>query len=177
MEPFAGLLMVLGLVGLYAFQYRIGFPTRYSLLPYQRGMLYRGGRPVREVGPGSHRVFRRLEKIVFLDTRPIQVKVEHRAVALLDGTTAIYGFVASAEVRDVKKALYVSASYTQMPAFVTLLVTRGYLGRCDASQIKNGQAALTEEIFATVQARLAASGFELLSFRFSELYSVVPRGE
>src|ERR1035438_1296466 len=71
-----------------------GTPSSYALLPHQRGILYRRGLPGREVGPGKHRVWTGVEKIFFLDTRPIQVHVDHRAGALQDGYTAVYGFSA-----------------------------------------------------------------------------------
>ena len=174
MEPFAIFLMCAGIVGLYALRFRIGLPTSHTLLPFQSGILYKRGRPAREVGPGRHRVFLGSQKIIFLDIRPIQVKADHRAVALADGVTAVYGFAASAKVRDAKKAIYASATYSQLPAFVTLCVTRGVLGRCSADQIRIGQAALTEQIITACKARLAATGFELLSFRFSELLVAPP---
>lgn len=169
MEPFATFFMCIGIVGFYAFRFRIGFPASYTLLPFQNGILFQRGRPAREVGPGRHLVFLGSQKIIFLDIRPIQVKADHRAVALSDGATAVYGFAASAKVRDVKKALYASATYSQLPAFVTLCVTRGVLGRCSAEQIRIGQAALTEAIITGCKARLAAAGFELLSFKFNQL--------
>jgi hypothetical protein len=37
--------------------YRRGKLTTVALLPYQRGVLYKQGLPVRDVGPGKHRVW------------------------------------------------------------------------------------------------------------------------
>ena len=169
MESLLLVFMCAAIIGLYFFRYRVGYPSKYSLLPFQRGLLFRRGRPVREVGPGRHRVFLGSEKILFLDVRPIEFKVEQRAVGLADGGTAVYGFATSAEIRDVKKAMYASASYSQLPAFVSLCVTRATLGRCKANDIRTAQAALSEEITEACRTRLAAAGFDLLSFRFSEL--------
>lgn len=173
MDLLAISIMCIGLVGLYAFRTQIGVPSSQSLLPFQSGILYRRGRPIRELGPGRHRLFQGVEKIIFLDTRPIQVKFDRRAVSLPDGTMVIYGFTASAQVHDVKKAIYASATYTMLPAFVTMCVTRGVLGQCQSGAIKTGKAALSEEILAAARSRLAASGFELLSFALTEL-SIAP---
>lgn len=163
-----------GIIGLNLFRARFGFPSSFSLLPFQGGVFYRRGRPVREVGPGRHRVFVGNEKIVILDKRPTPVSVENRAVALADGATAVYGFSASAEVRDVGKAIYASTTYSQLPAFVTLCVARATLNRCRTDQIRLGQAALGEEVSAECRARLAEAGFELLSFRFTQMNIAVP---
>jgi hypothetical protein len=162
-------LICIGIIGLNLFRSKVGFPSSHATLPFQSGILFRQGRPVRELGPGRHRVFVGSEKIFFVDTRPIQVNAENRVVALADGTTAVYGISASAEVRSVKKAIYSSANYTQVPAFVTLCVARRVLNQCRKGQAQLGQAALTEEITAACRSRLAEAGFELLSFRFTQL--------
>lgn len=174
MEPLTVVFICAGLIGLYALRTRVGIPSSHSILPFQGGILYRRGHPLREVGPGKHRVFVGREKIIFLDKRPMQVNVERRAVTLADGATAIYSFAASAEVRDVRKALCSSANYTQIPGFVTLCVTRGVLNRSQSSQIRYGQPALAEEIVNACRSRLAEAGFELLSFRFSQLVVAAP---
>lgn len=152
----------------------IGYPSSYSLLPYQSGVLYRRGRPVRDVGPGRHRVFAGVEKILFVDMRPIHVNVEQRPVALADGNTAIYGFSASVAVQDVRKVLYSSSNYTQMPAFVTLLTVRATLNQLQLSQLRIGQAAIEEAITSACRSRLEAVGFELQSFRLTQLNFAVP---
>jgi len=176
MEPFAILFMCAGFIGLYFLRFRVGFPSSYSLLPFQSGILYRRGIPVRVVSPGRHRVFLGREKIVFLDTRPIEVKVESRAVGLVDGATAFYGFAASARVHDVQKAIHASGSYSELPAFVTLCVAREVLGRCNAEEVKLEQMRLNDEIRNRCSSRLAEAGFELLSFGFTGV-SVVSRTE
>ena len=174
MEPLAVLLMCAGLIALYAFRPIIGVPSSHSLLPFQSGVLFRRGLPIREVGPGRHRVFLGKERIIFLDTRPIDVTVENRAVALADGEAAVYGFAARAQVRDVKKALYASAAYSQLPAFVLLCAVRAGLNRRRTGEITVGQMALTEDITVECRSRLAMKGFELISFRFTRLEVVTP---
>src|ERR1017187_10995344 len=141
MDHVISLLIFGGIAAIYVLRYYnyIGYPTSHSLLPFQSGVLFRRGRPVKEVGPGRHRVFLGREKILFVDKRPIQVNVEQRAVALSDGTTAIYGFVASAAVCDVRKAIYSSTNYTQMPAFVTLCAARATLNHLHTSQLRIGR--------------------------------------
>jgi len=173
-EPFAVFLFCVIMIGVFTFQYFVGFPSNHSLTPFQGGVLYRQGRPVKEVGPGRHRVFVGSEKIIFLDRRPIQVSIENRAVALADGVIAVYGFAASAEVNDVRKALYSSAAYNQAPAFVALCVSRRVLNRCSSDQFRMGRAALEEEMTAACRSRLAIMGFELLSFRITQLGVAAP---
>jgi hypothetical protein len=157
--------------GFYLLRYYnlIGYPSSYTLTHFQGGILFRRGRPIRVVGPGRHRIFPGVEKILFLDKRPVQVGAENRAVGLADSAIAVYGFSASAQVGDVRKALYASANYTQMPAFVMLCAVRRMLSQCQTNQIAIGRAALEDEIISECRSRLAAAGFELISLRFTQL--------
>lgn len=163
-------LVLVCIVGLYLLRYYciIGFPTRHTLTPFQAGLLYRRGKPIREVGPGRHLVFIGIEKIIFLDKRPIQASFEDRAVALADGAIAVYGFSVSASVADVKKAMYASANYNQIPAFITLCVTRGVLNRSQTGQIISSRTGIEEEMSNLCRSRLAAAGFSLNSFALTQ---------
>jgi hypothetical protein len=152
----------------------IGYPSRHSILPFQAGTLYRRGHPVRQVGPGSHRVFVGIEKIIFLDTRPIPVNSERRGVTLADGAFAVYSFAASAEVSDVSQALKAAANYTQVPAFVILSVARAVLNQSQSDEFGFGRALLEEKAASLCRSRLSAAGFRLLSFQFTELSIAAP---
>jgi hypothetical protein len=162
------------ILGIYAFRVFVGLPSSHSLLPYQGGVLYARGRPVREVGSGKHWVIAGSQKILFVDKRPVQVCAEARAVTLADGGTAIFGFAASAQIQDVKKALYASGIYSQIPAFVTLCVARSVLNHSHMEAVRTGQAALAEQIILESREKLASAGYELLSFRFTQLSIAVP---
>lgn len=163
-------------VGLYLLRYYcvIGYPRRYTLAPYQGGMVYRRGKPIRDAGPGRHLVFVGTEKIIFLDKRPIQANFEDRAVTVADGAIAVYGFAMSAQVSNVRKAMYASANYNQMPAFIGLCVTRRILNDCETSRIGSGWAAIESEMTELCRSRLAAAGFDLNSFRLTQLRIAVP---
>ena len=152
----------------------VGSPSSFALLPHQGGILYKRGLPVREVGPGKHRVWTGVEKIFFLDTRPIQVSFENRAVAMQDGSTAVYGFSATAEVRDVRKVLYSAANFSQVPAYVLLCSARAVLNGCTRSQLRVNKEAIVSEIINRAKPRLAAAGFDLPTFRMTQLLVALP---
>lgn len=101
--------------------------------------------------------------------RPIQFNIENRAVMLVDGITVVYGFSASAKVGDVSKAMYSSATYNQIPAFVAICATRSILSMHSSSELAMGRAALEAEIIDTSKSRLASLGFEFVSYRLSQL--------
>ena len=147
----------------------LGIPSSFTLLEHQRGVLYRRGEPVREVGPGRHRVWVGIEKIFFLDARPVLVNFENRAVTLADGSTAVYGFSGSAEVVDVKKALYAAGNYNDIPAYVLVCCARSVLNQQSSIGLLGKQAALVEEIGERARPRLEAAGFRLLTFRITQL--------
>lgn len=154
-----------------------GRPSSFTLLEYQRAVLYRRGLPVREVGPGRCRVWLGIEKLIIVDVRPMQVSFENQGVLLRDGSTAIYGISGTARVQDSRKAIYCARNYNQMPSFVLLCSTRLVLNRLTASQIAGTKDAIVQEIINRIKPRLAAAGLELLAFRFNQLSvaTIAPR--
>ncbi|HTZ72506.1 MAG TPA: SPFH domain-containing protein [Candidatus Aquilonibacter sp.] len=145
-----------------------GRPGSVTLLEYQRGILYRRGHPVREVGTGRHLIFTGIERLMVVDTRPIQVSYEDQAVALRDGSAALYSVSGAARVQDAKKAIYSAANYNHVPAFVLLCSARLVLNSSTSSEIR-AQDALAAQIVERAKPRLAAAGFELLSFRLTQM--------
>lgn len=147
----------------------LGWPTNITLLPYQRGVLYKKGYPVRDVGPGRLRVWAGIEKVIIVDTRAIPVSFENRPVALTDGQTAVFGFSASAEVHDAHKALYSAQNFSHVPAFVLLICSRVVLSQQSGANLKISQATIEEQIMKLARVRLESQGFSLLSFRLTQL--------
>lgn len=172
-----GIIVLLASIGLLALRRFRGGLSSITLLEYQRAVLYRRGLPVREVGPGRHRLWTGREKLVTVDNRPIQVSFENQGVALRDGSTAVYGITATARVQDTRKAIYCARNYNQMPSFVLLCSTRLVLNGLTASQLAGSKDVVVEEIINRAKQRLADAGLELLAFRFSQLSvaAIAPR--
>lgn len=147
----------------------LGWPTIVTLLQYQRGILYRRGHPVRDVGPGRLRVWAGKEKVIIVDTRAIPVSFENRAVALTDGQTAIFGFSGNVDVSDARKALYSAQNFSQVPAYILLVCSRTALNQHASADLKFGHTLIEQEITNQAKARLATLGFNLLSFRLTQL--------
>lgn len=158
-----------GMLGVIFYFERYGRPTTVTLLPYQAGVLYRRGEPVRECGPGKHRVHSGIEVLIHLDVRPISVNYENQVVALQDGYVAGYGVSASARVRDVRKALYSARNYAHVPPAAVLRCTRKQLSMYSAHSLRAQQNAVVDEIAEQIRIRLDEAGFELLSFRLTQL--------
>src|SRR5581483_11228896 len=93
-----------------------GWPVKVNLLEYQRAVLYRKGLPLKDVGPGRHRVWVGSEKLIIVDARPIQISLDNQAVLRADGTMALYGISGTARVADTRKVLYSAQNYNQFPA-------------------------------------------------------------
>lgn len=148
--------------------YRRGKLTTVALLPYQRGVLYRNGLPVRDVGPGKHRVWAGSELLVHCDVRPISVNFENQVVAMSDGAAALYSFSASVQARDVRKVLYTARDYTQVPAATLLRCTRRHLHLSSASGLKMDMDGVVNRISMESKARLETLGFDLISFRIPQ---------
>lgn len=165
----AVILFWVGLLALVWYFQRRGKPTTVSLLPYHRGVLFRMGLPVRDVGPGKHRVWSGTELLVHGDVRPISVNYENLVVALQDSSAALYGFSASAQVQDIRKAIYCARDYTHVPTFILLRCARRHLNGCSGAAIKLEREAIISRIGEDAQKRLAALGFSLISFRMTQL--------
>ena len=148
--------------------YRRGKLTTVALLPYQRGVLYRQGFPVRDVGPGKHRVWAGSELLVHCDVRPISVNFENQVVAMSDGAAVLYSFSASVQARDVRKVLCTARDYTQVPAAALLRCTRRHLHLCSASALKMDMDGIVNRISMESKARLDALGFDLISYRIPQ---------
>lgn len=140
-----------------------------TLIEYQRGVVYRRGVPIRDVGPGRYRVWTGIEKVMTLDARPVQVNYENQGVMLNEGGSAIYSVSGSARVNDVRKAVYAATNCNNVPAFVMLCCTRFVLNNSTSAQVMANRDAIVEQIINRAEPRLAAAGFELLSFRLPEL--------
>ncbi|MFZ0635502.1 MAG: SPFH domain-containing protein [Candidatus Acidiferrales bacterium] len=163
------LIVFLSFMILVALSRLTGRPTSVILLEYQRAVLYRRGLPVREVGPGRHWVWTGSEKLMIVDTRPIQVSYENQRVALADGSTAEYSISGTARVQGARKASYCARNYNQLPGFVLICCARLTLNGFTANQLRVGKDHVVEEIINRAKPRLAAAGFELLAFRISQL--------
>jgi hypothetical protein len=158
-----------GLIALLIYFGRRGTPTNVTLLPYQRGVLFRMGLPLRDVGPGKHRVWTGTELLVHGDMRPISVNYENLVVALQDGLAALYGFSASAQVRDMRRAIYSARDYTNVPAAVLLRCARRHLNASFGSSLPVEKDAVVSRITDDAKKRLSAAGFSLISFRMTQL--------
>lgn len=148
---------------------RRGKPTIVNLLPYQRGVLFRQGKPLRDVGAGKHRVWSGTELLVHGDTRPISVNLENQVVLLQDGLAVLYGFSASAQVTDIRSAIYAARDYSQIPISILARCTRRHLNACGSGNLKTEKDAIINRIMEEAKSRLQKSGFELLSYRLGQL--------
>jgi hypothetical protein len=145
-----------------------GRPAFFNLLEYQSAVLYRRGLRVRAVRSGRHLVYTGVEKLMILETRPIQVSFEDQCVSLRDGLSAVYSILGGARVQDAWKAIYSAANYRDIPAYVFLCSARLVLNGCNNIQVRTNLDAIEQEIVRTAEARLETAGFELLSFRLSQ---------
>src|SRR5262249_25876133 len=155
------------------FGYR-GKPTRVILLEYQRGVLYKRGFPVRDVGPGRYWVWAGTELLCHADTRPMSISPQKQAVSLQDGATAVYSFLASVQARDIRKVIYSAIHYEQIPHATIRRCVRLALNLRTGEEVRRDLEVIIQEVTREAKARLSAAGFDLLSFRITELSVVVP---
>ena len=106
---------------------------------------------------------------MILDTRPVQVNYENQTVTLRDGGTALYSMSGSARIQDARRALYAAINYNHVPEFVLLCCARFVLNECTSAELAANREAATEKIVSRAKPRLTAAGFDLLSFRLTDL--------
>ncbi|PYV77615.1 MAG: hypothetical protein DMG96_10590 [Acidobacteria bacterium] len=109
------------------------------------------------------------EKIFFLDIRQAPVSFQNRAVTLQDGVTVVYGFSATAEIRDVRKAIYATTNINHLLGFVLLAVSRFVLSAYSSDVLKLKKESVVAALTDVARSRLNAAGFELLTLRLTQL--------
>src|SRR5690349_14809843 len=78
----------------------------HTLSEYQRGIIYRYGKPCWDVGPGTYKVRVGRDFLVIVDIRPQAFDLDQTAVSTLDGRTALYNIAGKTQIQDVRKAVY-----------------------------------------------------------------------
>lgn len=147
----------------------------FTILPYQKGVLFVRGLSVRDVGPGKYWVWPRREFLVYLDTRPVAVHVENQVVTLANGSVAVYSISAGASVEDARKAIYRARDYEHVPGFLLLGAARRVLNSKAPGALVAGREGIEKEIVDSVTPRLADAGFSLDNFHMAQLSVVRPQ--
>src|SRR6266849_10401670 len=62
----------------------------HTLSEYERGIIYRHGKPFQDAGPGTYKLRIGRDFLVVVDTRPVAFDRDQAAVSTLDGRTALY---------------------------------------------------------------------------------------
>lgn len=162
-------LVWIGLLGGLIILKKFGRPTTVTLLPYQGGILYSEGYPVRDVGAGKYRVWAGTQILIHGDVRPITVSFDQLIVGLSDGQVALYGFSATAEVTEVRKAFYSARNYPDIPPSVLLRCARKHLSASSVKSLHLEKDSVSERISEDAGKRLSSAGFKLTAFRITRL--------
>ena len=161
-------------VGIVVLGFVLGRPSRFTLLEHQRGVLFRRGLPVKEVGAGRYWVWTKREKYIWVDTRPLQVAFENQGAILKDGSSAVFAILGSARIVDARKAIYSSRNCYEDPAFVLHCCTCSVLNGLSASEAQDAKERLAAEITTAAKVKLTAAGIELISFAVTHLSVTAP---
>lgn len=158
---------LLGLVAtFFGYYYQL---ASFTIMPYQKAVLFVRGLPARDLGPGKYWVWPRKEFLIYLDTRPVAVHVENQAVILPVGSVAVYSISAGASVVDARKAIYCARDYKHVPGFLFLSTTRRVLNSKAPDALMAGREGIEKEIIDSVTPRLSTAGFAVESFKIAQL--------
>lgn len=146
---FALFLVVLGLL-------RYFWPRPHTVHEHQRGVRYRKGHLVTEVGPGRYWLRPRIDDLTVLDTRRRQTVVAGQEVLTSDRVPLKVSLVAEFTVVDVTKAL------TVVDQFEQALYARIQLALREAVAQRDLDTALSErgELGAGITASVAEAALE-----------------
>lgn len=165
--------LLLGLLlALCAYYFKL---ASFTIMPYQKGILFVRGLPARDLGPGKYWLWPKKEFLLYLDTRPIAVHVENQVVTLTDGSTAVYSISGAASVVDARKAIYCARDYKHVPGFLFLSATRRILNSKAPAALMAGREGIEKEIVDSVMPRLASAGFAMDSFNITQLSTLQPQ--
>jgi len=112
---------------------------------YQRGILFRFGRLVSELGPGLNVIFPfGIDRVVKIDLRTFTIDVSRQEVITKDNIPVMVDAVVYFNVSDPVKAVIKVANYTQSTTLLGQTILRSILGQHDLDEILSKRAELGE---------------------------------
>jgi regulator of protease activity HflC (stomatin/prohibitin superfamily) len=144
----------------------------HILSEYQRGIIYRYGKPFKDVGPGIHKLRIGRDYLVFIDVRPEGFNRDLTAVSTLDGRTAVYSVAGKIQVQDVRKAIYCARNYQQAALAKTISMVRRMLNDYESEDIRRHTQAVCDNITQAVQDSVGKIGMAVFDFRLNQLQIV-----
>jgi hypothetical protein len=141
----------------------------HTLSEYQRGIIYRYGHPLKDVGPGIHKVRLGRDHLVVVDIRPEGFDRNLTAVSTLDGRTAVYSLAGKIQVQDVRKAIYCARNHQQAALAKTISTVRRMLNDYESEDIRRYTQTVCDNIAEAVQDSVGKIGMAVLDFRLNQL--------
>jgi regulator of protease activity HflC (stomatin/prohibitin superfamily) len=160
MDAIGGIILLVGAAaGVWALQFL--WPRPRIVKEYERGLRYRRGHLVGEVGPGKYWLRPRVDELTVLDMRRRQIVVSGQEVLTADRVPLKVSLIAEFTVIDAHKAVTVSENYSDaLYGRLQLALREAVAGRdLDVALAERGE--LGTQITASVAGSAQEIGLEL----------------
>ena len=141
----------------------------HTISEYERGIIYRNGQAFQEVGPGTYKLRKERDFLVFVDVRPEAFDWDQSAVSTLDGHTAVYSLAGKTQIQDVRKAIYCARNCHQAALAKTIATVRRMLNEYEAGDIRNHTEPLCDNIRQRVRDAVVELGMVVTDLRLDQL--------
>ena len=146
---------------------------RQTILDYQRGLRFEGGKFQEILGPGCHRFHLTKEQITLVDLRDQPIVIERFVYADSAGENAWVSISARIQVADAHRAITQCNDHVNEAVVLTRDILRRCLSARRAIEARRNRAGCEHEIKTHIASALESIGLTLTSLEITEVSSPV----
>ena len=134
----------------------------HQVMDYQRGLLFRRGKFVRVLEPGTYRFFLDTATVEIIDMRPRPLTITGQEIMTADNIGLRISVAALYEVVDPLAAIRSSTNYETAIYSELQIALRHVVGNYKIDDLLEQRQVVSEQMPALVEARMTAMGVRLL---------------
>ncbi len=143
--------------------------VKVTVLEYQRGLMYRDGKFVKVLEPGSYWTFPFNTQVTMIDIRQAYTIIPSQELLTADCMSVKMTLAVQYKVVDAYLAInmvdyYVSALYT-----VTQLALRDIVSSMKIDELMSARQKVADELYASVSGKVAEFGLELITANIRDM--------
>lgn len=134
-----------------------------TVYEYQKGLLYKKGRYVATLDPGSYWILSTFSLIMPVDIRPEFITVQGQDVLSSDGVTLKVSLAAEFQVTDPNLAINKNASFRSSLYLVLQMAVREIVGKEKIETLLESRSAMSSKLMELSAGKASEMGLKLIS--------------
>ena len=130
---------------------------------YQRGLLYKKGRYVATLNPGSYWISSTFSMVFAVDIRPEFITIQGQDMICADGVTVKMSLAAAFQVVDPNLAVNKTANFRGNLYLVLQMALREIVGKEKTDAILEGRAGISAKLMELASGKAEEMGLKLIS--------------